>query len=423
MLGAGLQINRNRSDDRFYIPAKARKSPKNPQLQRTQSDVVTGGLVGGSKGRDKAEVLAATKEPENRTELTPIPAAFPASEPPLPPPPAPAPLPLSNIERFLEAITPSVNAQYLSKTTMRGWRTCDVEFQPYFTLSDLWESFKEWSAYGAGVPVVLDDSESVVQYYVPYLSAIQIFVDPSKSSVKSRRTSEDSDGDFVSRDSSSEGSSDSERDRALAISRGQRNHYSHPNDISLKMDSLFLRAQRKGLQEGFSSDDSESGTPQGRLLFEYLEHGQPYGREPLADKISDLASRFLELKSLRSCDVLASSWFSVAWYPIYRIPTGPTLKDLDACFLTYHSLHTPLGGVPEAQAPVVIYPSEIDGNPRISLPVFGLSSYKFRGSLWTSTSGSACQLVNSLSQAADSWLRMRQVNHPDYMFFCRNRYC
>jgi hypothetical protein len=31
-------------------------------------------------------------------------------------------------------------------------------------------------------------------------------------------------------------------------------------------------------------------------------------------------------------------------YPIYRIPTGPTLKDLDACFLTYHTLHTPLTG-------------------------------------------------------------------------------
>jgi hypothetical protein len=30
-------------------------------------------------------------------------------------------------------------------------------------------------------------------------------------------------------------------------------------------------------------------------------------------------------------------------YPIYRIPTGPTLKDLDACFLTYHSLYTRVG--------------------------------------------------------------------------------
>ena len=72
------------------------------------------------------------------------------------------------------------------QTTMRGLRTCDVEFQPYFNLSDLWESFKEWSAYGAGVPLVLNGSDSVVQYYVPYLSAIQLYVDPSKSPVKSR---------------------------------------------------------------------------------------------------------------------------------------------------------------------------------------------------------------------------------------------
>jgi len=58
---------------------------------------------------------------------------------------------------------------------MRGWKFCDVEYQSYFSLSDLWESFKEWSVYGAGVPLVFDQSESVVQYYVPYLSAIQLY--------------------------------------------------------------------------------------------------------------------------------------------------------------------------------------------------------------------------------------------------------
>ena len=77
--------------------------------------------------------------------------------------------------------------------------------------------------------------------------------------------------------------------------------------------------------------------------------------------------------------------------------------------------------VPAGQAPVVIYPSEIDGVPRISLPVFGFASYKFRGSLWISNSGNDRQLVNSLSVAADNWLRLLQVNHPDYLFFCRNR--
>lgn len=68
---------------------------------------------------------------------------------------------------------------------MRGWRTQE-ECQPYFVLGDLWESFKEWSAYGAGVPLILNDSDSVVQYYVPYLSGIQLYIDPLKSSSKQR---------------------------------------------------------------------------------------------------------------------------------------------------------------------------------------------------------------------------------------------
>ncbi|KAH9612443.1 hypothetical protein KSS87_000690 [Heliosperma pusillum] len=357
---------------------------KKPEIERTKNDVVNGGTKGKS-------VISASVE-----------------------------LPLSNLERFLGAITPSVHAHYLSKTTMKGLSTCDGNFQPYFILSDLWDSFKEWSAYGAGVPLVLNDSDSVVQYYVPYLSGIQIYVDPSKSAVKSRRTSEDSN-------SSSGGSSDSERDQALTCSRGQRNPCSLPSDILFKMEKLLSKTQHTTVHEG-SSDDGESGNSQVSLLFQYLEYDPPFCREPLADKISDLALRFPELNSLRSCDLLSTSWLSVAWYPIYRIPTGPTLKDLDACFLTFHSLYTPVGGNvltvdsdAPAQAPVVTYPNEIDGIPRISLPVYGLSSYKFRGSLWTSSSRNDNQLVNSLWQAADQWLRLLQVNHPDYLFFSRNR--
>jgi len=57
---------------------------------------------------------------------------------------------------------------------------------PYFVLGDLWESFKEWSAYGAGVPIVLNGSESVTQYYNVSLSAIQLYIDPSKPSTRLR---------------------------------------------------------------------------------------------------------------------------------------------------------------------------------------------------------------------------------------------
>lgn len=62
----------------------------------------------------------------------------------------------------------------------------ETELQPYFVLGDLWESFKEWSAYGAGVPLVLSGNESVTQYYNVSLSAIQLYIDPSKSSVRLR---------------------------------------------------------------------------------------------------------------------------------------------------------------------------------------------------------------------------------------------
>ncbi|KAK3015959.1 hypothetical protein RJ639_007072, partial [Escallonia herrerae] len=60
----------------------------------------------------------------------------------------------------------------------RQWQPVKKGITEYFTLGDLWECYDEWSAYGAGTPVVLN-GENVVQYYVPYLSAIQIYVNKS----------------------------------------------------------------------------------------------------------------------------------------------------------------------------------------------------------------------------------------------------
>nr|XP_043613394.1 uncharacterized protein LOC122585329 isoform X2 [Erigeron canadensis] len=340
MLGAGLQFGRSRGgEDRFYNPAKARRNRLNNQdnLRRAQSDVTP------------AETLVVKIPVE-----TPVPS------------------PVCNLERFLESITPSVAAQLLSKRATNGWRNQNAN-QPYFVLGDLWESFKEWSAYGAGVPLILNDSDSVVQYYVPYLSGIQLYTDPLKIA-KPRQHIEDSDVDSF-RDSSSD-----------------------------------------ALQEGFSSDEGESARPQSCLSFEYLERSQPWGREPLTDKILDLARCFPELKSVRSCDLLPSSWLSVAWYPIYRIPMGPTLKDLDACFLTFHSLHTPITGNQCVHPPVVSYPEKTDGVPKISLPVFGLASYKLKAPLWINDERIS---LSSLLHEADNWLTTLQVNHPDFLFFSR----
>ncbi|XP_072993404.1 uncharacterized protein [Typha latifolia] len=387
MLGTSVQLGRRLGDDRFYDAAKARRGQQNPMSSRGSG----GGAAAVSTAPAKEK--AAVAEDSSLQPSTGI----------------------SNLERFLMSINPSVPAQNLSKRTMRGRRTCDVEFRPYFILGDLWESFKEWSAYGAGVPLVLNGSDSVVQYYVPYLSGIQLYGEASRQAASSsRRAGEDSDGDSC-HDSSSDGSSDYEHERGLKFCRDwNQSHLT--NSSTLRIDRLSLNEEHVSSQEGFSSDESESGNSRGCLLFEYLELDPPYCREPLADKISNLASRFPDLRTSRSCDLLPTSWISVAWYPIYRIPTGPTLKDLDACFLTFHSLSTQKRGG-SASGVIATYPRGIDAAPMVSLPAFGLASYKFKEAMWSSSGGNEMQLASTLLQAADNWLQHLRVGHPDYQFF------
>ncbi|GJN22773.1 hypothetical protein PR202_gb10369 [Eleusine coracana subsp. coracana] len=171
-----------------------------------------------------------------------------------------------NLERFLTSTTPSVPAQYLPKTRLRMWRSVDaMGSQPYFCLGDLWESFREWSAYGAGVPLVLNGSDSVIQYYVPYLSAIQLYADPSRPSSRNRRPGDESD--IESMDTSSESSIENDFDR-LRVSSMEAKH--HLENGGLQSD------------DGEAYASSSSGFP----IFEYLEKDSPYGREPLTDKAS-----------------------------------------------------------------------------------------------------------------------------------------
>lgn len=63
-------------------------------------------------------------------------------------------------------------------------------------------------------------------------------------------------------------------------------------------------------------------------------------------------------------------------------------------------------------------PSDMEAVPKTSLPVFGMASYKFKASTWLQNG--TCeqhQLVNSLMKNADNWLRLLEVNHPDFQFF------
>ncbi|KAF0905029.1 hypothetical protein E2562_000840 [Oryza meyeriana var. granulata] len=322
-----------------------------------------------------------------------------------------APARRCNLDRFLEATTPVVRTACSSKKSMNGWRQSDSDNAlPFFTLGDIWDEFRESSAYGIAVPIVMNGcSDGVVQYYVPYLSAIQLYGRFWKHFYHSRPSGEDSDGDYC-QDTCSEEISDLEHD-------------SCPSST----DAFSVQDTCESSTNEASSDESESRSSHEQLIFEFLESEPPYQREPLADKISSLAKRFPELNTLRSCDLSPTSWMSVAWYPIYRIPTGPTLRDLDACFLTYHPLSTQLtGGVSHNshdQEP------KGSGDPRargvpvttaMCLPTFAMASYRLRVSAWA-PGGRDRQLVASLSQAADAWLGLLRVHHPDHRFFAARR--
>ncbi|NP_001132686.1 uncharacterized protein LOC100194164 [Zea mays] len=310
-----------------------------------------------------------------------------------------APARRCNLERFLEATTPVVaSSSCSSKETANGWgqrQSDDADgSSPFFALGDLWDSFKECSAYGTAVPLALNGcSDGVVQYYVPYLSAIQLYGALRRHIGPSRTGAEESD-------------SDAERETS-----------SSTNTLSAREEAS--ESSTSGSEA--SGDEGEPGPGswcQERLLFEFLESEPPYQREPLADKICSLAQRFPELKTLRSCDLSPASWISVAWYPIYRIPTGPTLRDLDACFLTYHSLSTQFAAGASSNGPRPA--TAATATAMMWLPTFAMASYKLKAAAWT-PGWRDRQVAASLAQAADAWLRLLRADHPDHRFFAARR--
>ena len=311
----------------------------------------------------------------------------------------------------------------------------------HFALGDLWASFEEWSAYGVEVPLVLDADDDgaegdgeVFQYYVPFLSGIQIFVDAPI----------DDDAGAESKESKKD--KDTKKEKPVNTGFGERT--------------------RTGEE-----------IPGRSLKFQFMEQASPYSRAPLSDTVARLAETDPELASIRSDDLHPSSWMSVAWYPIYRIPTGRSLRDLSACFLTYHALSTAHGGVqgaagtlgderkkkkdeekageeeeedPRSEAwidavgcptppPISAHGERVirtraekaasgpagegegegvSATARASptpLRAFGLSYYKLRGEMWHAKE--VADWLAMMTDGAFSWLKRLKVIHPDFEFF------
>ncbi|KAK3035780.1 hypothetical protein RJ639_033509 [Escallonia herrerae] len=362
---------------------------------------------------------------------------------------------LSNLESFLSSVTPVLPSKPLPQGCLQDlnsqWQPVKKGITEYFTLGDLWECYDEWSAYGAGTPVVLNNGENVVQYYVPYLSAIQIYV--NKSSATSRNPRYDTDPVEFEVDSWSD---DSESDK---LSRSLSNNSSKAWDAT----------------SADSSIDHEGALPMkdrlGNLYFEYYDTCSPYWRIPLVDKIIEFAQTYPGLMTLKNVDLSPATWMAVAWYPIYHIPTKGNVKDLSACFLTFHTLSSSFQGIhylfitqclSNPMAPLIetfdkgrmhkrlksffsilMFPalcstrSRIDdtmdndeeaedrlfekskgkGSGKIFLPPFGLATYKMQGDVWINSDASEYGRLIDLHSAADSWLKQLNVLHHDFNFF------
>ncbi|CAN1129841.1 hypothetical protein LINPERPRIM_LOCUS17695 [Linum perenne] len=424
----GSKSSRARGDGRFYVSPAMRKPQEQPQQQvqnQQQRSKQQPRVTSHQKQQQQKQKPMSVPAPEiekrgdadqcrSSTSSSTVSNCSAVPERPI------AHGVCSNLDRFLEYTTPVVPAQLLPKTSVKGWRRGEELHQhPYFVLGDLWESFGEWSAFGVGVPLLLNGSEAVIQYYVPYLSGIQLYKDPSKQSTKIRRTGADSDTES-SRETSSDGSSDYGADGGT--NNGAVGPWSQQNGNVASIPSLNGLLLRNKLSRGSSSDECEISSSPGQLVYEYMESAQPFTRQPLAEQISDLASQFPELRTYKSCDLSPASWMSVAWYPIYRIPVGPTLQNLDACFLTFHSLSTPLTSQGRNTDGLQLHSSSIKevqcaDTSKLLLYSFGLASYKLKVSFWNPNGSHDCQKASSLLRAAETWLRLLQVNHPDYIFF------
>ncbi|XP_027366869.1 uncharacterized protein LOC113873092 isoform X2 [Abrus precatorius] len=319
---SGFALTKNSGSNRFYVPPVIRRNRKQQQQQQQQRPLET-----------------------DSVEPVPIEPALPEAAN------------SSNMDRLLASLTPLVPAKFSKELVVEGLRSIECNGSAYFLLEDLWESFREWSAYGVEVPLVVDGDDTIKQYYVPYLSAIQLYA--------LRRLDEDS-GTESSKEISSAGSSDNEADKRA---RGG-------NLMNINSQRLSRLTLREGTSLGSSSDETEFYNSPEQLVYEYFEGEQPHFRPPFHDKVSVLASEFPCLMKYRSWDISPSSWFSVAWYPIYRIPVGSTLKSLDASFLTFHSL----------------------------------SAHSRR-------KNQALSHASSGTKAAADWLKNLQVNHPDFQYF------
>ncbi|XP_042384745.1 uncharacterized protein LOC121976589 [Zingiber officinale] len=288
------------------------------------------------------------------------------------------------------------------------------------SLEKIWQWYEEPGCFGLEVKAhencnsrrLQNSDVEFTTYFVPYLSAVQLFT-MSMGSIN--------------------------RDLNSQVDNTENSSHSFG---SLPIFSMLLPKPCDNadisLSELSSSEDfSDKIQDQEELIFEYFESDQPPRRQPLFEKIKELVTLGklsdrrvfgdpLKLESTKLQDLHPASWYSVAWYPIYRIPEA----NFRASFLTYHSL----GNFVCRSNPECVS----DASNTLISPVVGLQTYNDKGENWFqprdmgpnfrsefNISGLIKERLRTLKKTASVMSKTavakgnnRSVNqHPDYDFF------
>ncbi|KAJ4872348.1 hypothetical protein Rs2_45975 [Raphanus sativus] len=267
----------------------------------------------------------------------------------------------SNYQSFLARTSPLVPVRYhaqpsgaSSSSTVASGAEAKEVIRPHIVLRDIWSAYEELSCFGTEVPLSLEGiDEEVTSYYAPTLSAMQIF-------------------------------------------------------------TIKPFADGCGSSSGSSSVGTDDGL--GYLYFQYNELEKPHERHPLTAKIELLAEQHSGLHSLTSSDLSPDSWLSIAWYPIYQIPSVKCMKkELSAAFLTYHKLK------PDFPETFVEDDKKLKEHGKSSkevvLPPSGAMTYKASGNVWNMPRTSDHDDRDRHEKAASSWVEKLGFTHSDYKFF------
>ncbi|XP_019436800.1 PREDICTED: uncharacterized protein LOC109343113 isoform X1 [Lupinus angustifolius] len=348
--------------------------------------------------------------------------------------------PIAEFERFLHFCSPvicqspdSASCLACSQDNAEGTSVCRHEM-PDLSLRYLWQWYEKHGSYG--LEIRAQDYEyskrllAVGQfpfraYFVPSLSAVQLF--------KNRKSQRLNSSDKCEMSDISEHSSTTSQHPIFSVLFPQPRNQDASIQTPTKMSSINNASNS-------SIDSTCSGGLE--LLFEYFELEQPQQRQPLYEKIQELVSGAIpiqsktygdptKLDSINLQDLHPRSWYSVAWYPIYRIPDG----NFRASFLTYHSLGHLVRRSSNSDLPSL--------GASIVSPAVGLQSYNAQGECWFKPKHSAVatevlglnpslllkERLRTLEETASLMARsvvnkgnqMCTNRHPDYEFFLSRR--